>query len=332
MVADHLVDPTAVTHQRDVAIPDASCHPSESSAGKLVLVTAGDQMLAQTFTEHRTHLVGVAYRLTSSVADAEDAVQESWFRLAALTRSAQAEIRDLRAWLTTVVGRICLDRLRSAAVRRERYVGSWLPEPLVTTGDEPLDAVVRDDGMRMAALVVLDRLSPEQRVAFVLHDAFGLPFSEIAEALGCSVAAARQHASRGRKAAADADPPPRVALQAQREVLEKFLAAVASGDVNAVLAVLHPDVVLIGDGGGKARTAVNMVTGADKVARFLVGLVRKYGGLPGGEPTFVNGDLGIVYPASAEVSQRVNTFAIRDGKVVAVYDVVNPDKLGHVQF
>ena len=332
MVADHLVDPTAVTHQRDVAIPDASCHPTESSAGKLVLVTAGDQLLADAFTEHRTHLVGVAYRLTSSVADAEDAVQESWFRLSALTASARTEIRDLRAWLTTVVGRICLDRLRSAAVRRERYVGSWLPEPLVTTGNEPLDAVVRDDGMRMAALVVLDRLSPEQRVAFVLHDAFGLPFSEIADALGCPVATARQHASRGRKAAADAEPPPRVALDEQREVLERFLAAVASGDVNAVLGVLHPDVVVIGDGGGKARTTVNVIAGADKVARFLVGITRKYGGLPGGTVVLVNGDLGMVLPASADVSARVNSFAVRDGKVVAIYDVVNPDKLGHVRF
>jgi RNA polymerase sigma-70 factor (ECF subfamily) len=289
-------------------------------------------MLATTFTEHRTHLVGVAYRLTSSVADAEDAVQESWFRLAALTDSARAEIRDLRAWLTTVVGRICLDRLRSAVVRRERYMGSWLPEPLVTTGNEPLDAVVRDDGMRMAALVVLDRLSPEQRVAFVLHDAFGLPFAEIGDALGCSVGTARQHASRGRKAAADAEPPPRVALDEQRELLEKFLSAVASGDVNAVIGLLHPDVVVVGDGGGKARTAVRSVVGPDKVARFLVGLVRKYRGMADGRPAMVNGDLGMVYPASGDVSARVNTFAIRDGKVVAVYDLANPDKLAHVRF
>jgi RNA polymerase sigma-70 factor (ECF subfamily) len=295
-------------------------------------VTAAEQMLATTFTEHRTHLVGVAYRLTSSVADAEDAVQESWFRLAALTESARVEIRDLRAWLTTVVGRICLDRLRSAAVRRERYIGSWLPEPLVTTGNDPLDAVVRDDGMRMAALVVLDQLSPEQRVAFVLHDAFGLPFAEIADALGCSVGTARQHASRGRKAAADADPPPRVAMDEQREVLERFLAAIASGDVNAVIGLLHPDVVVVGDGGGKARTAVRTVVGADKVARFLIGLHRKYRGLPEGRPALVNGDLGLVVSASDGVSARVNTVVIRAGKIVAVYDVANPDKLAHVTF
>ncbi|MET1076017.1 MAG: sigma-70 family RNA polymerase sigma factor, partial [Umezawaea sp.] len=195
-------------------------------------------MLARTFTEHRAHLVGVAYRLTSSVADAEDAVQESWLRLAGLSDSARDDIRDLRGWLTTVVGRICLDRLRSAAVRRETYVGSWLPEPVVTSltspGEDPLDRVVRDDGVRLAALVVLDRLTPEQRVAFVLHDAFSVPFDEIAAALGCSVPTARQHASRGRRALVDADPPPRVALEEQRVVLERFLAALATGDVQAV--------------------------------------------------------------------------------------------------
>jgi RNA polymerase sigma-70 factor (ECF subfamily) len=301
-------------------------------------VTAAEQTLAKAFSEHRPHLVGVAYRLTGSVADAEDAVQESWLRLVGLPEVARAQIRDLRAWLTTVVGRICLDRLRSAAVQREHYVGSWLPEPLVVSSeDDPLNAVVQDDGVRMAALVVLDRLSPEQRVAFVLHDAFAVPFSEIADGLGCSVATARQHASRGRRLAADADPPPRVALEEQREMLEKFLAALATGDVNVVAQLLHPEVVMIGDGGGKARTAVNVVSGTDKVARFLIGLMRKYGQVPAvtGRPMIVNGDLGVVLPeveGGAPMSRRVNMFAIRDGKIVAIYDVVNPDKLAHVRF
>nr|WP_235922151.1 sigma-70 family RNA polymerase sigma factor [Lentzea tibetensis] len=282
---------------------------------------------ADLFTEHRTHLVGVAYRLTGSVADAEDAVQEAWFRFT----GAQG-VKDARAWLTTVVSRICLDRLRSAAVRRETYVGSWLPEPLLTSDDDPLDAVVRDDGVRMAALVVLDRLTPEQRVAFVLHDAFSVPFDEIADVLNVSVAAARQHASRARKAVSDAEPPPRAALDEQREVLEKFLTAVSAGDLNAVLGLLHPDVVVIGDGGGKARTAVQFVVGADKVARFLFGLIRKYGGVPQGHPALVNGDLGLVYPEQGDVAARVTSFAVRDGKVVAIYDHSNPDKLGHVRF
>ncbi|WP_238412113.1 sigma-70 family RNA polymerase sigma factor [Saccharothrix deserti] len=294
---------------------------------------AAEQTLASTFTGHRSHLVGVAYRLTGSVADAEDAVQEAWLRLTGLSAEAQAGIRDLRGWLTTVVGRICLDRLRSAAVRRERYVGQWLPEPLITSGeDDPLDAVVRDDGVRMAALVVLDRLTPEQRVAFVLHDAFDVPFAEIADALGCTVATARQHASRGRRAAAEAEPPPRVALEEQRELLERFLEALASGDVEAVVGLLHPDVVFVGDAGGKTRTAVNVVSGREKVARFLFGLLRKYGGAPTGLPVLVNGDLGLLFPAQGEVAARVSAFAVRDGVVAGVYDMANPDKLGHVPF
>ncbi|MDX8035038.1 sigma-70 family RNA polymerase sigma factor [Lentzea sp. BCCO 10_0856] len=283
---------------------------------------------ADDFALHRTHLVGVAYRLTGSVADAEDAVQEAWLRF-----SAAEGIRDVRGWLTTVVSRICLDRLRSAAVRRETYVGSWLPEPLLTTGEDadPLASVVRDDGVRMAALVVLDRLTPEQRVAFVLHDAFSLPFNEIADTLGLTPEAARQHASRARKAVAGAEPPPRAALAEQQEVLEKFLRAMAGGDIEAVLGLLHPDAVMIGDGGGKVRTAVNTVSGADKVARFFLGLLRKYG-YPEHRPVFVNGDLGVVMAAQGDVAARVTTFTVHDGKVAAIYDIANPDKLGHVDF
>ncbi|WP_406601847.1 sigma-70 family RNA polymerase sigma factor [Lentzea sokolovensis] len=284
---------------------------------------------ADVFGLHRTHLIGVAYRLTGSLADAEDAVQEAW------PRFAKAEgVQDARGWLTTVVSRICLDRLRSAAVRRETYVGSWLPEPLLTTGekDDPLESVVRSDGVRMAALVVLDRLTPDQRVAFVLHDAFSLPFTEIAEVLQVSEASARQHASRARKAVADAEPPPRAALAEQQEVLEKFLRAMANGDLDAVLSLLHPDAVMIGDGGGKVRTAVQTVTGADKVARFFLGLIRKYGFPEEHRPVFVNGELGFTMPAYGDVTARVTLFTVHEGKVVAVYDIANPDKLTHVAF
>ncbi|WP_329787118.1 sigma-70 family RNA polymerase sigma factor [Lentzea sp. DG1S-22] len=284
---------------------------------------------ADVFGLHRAHLIGVAYRLTGSIADAEDAVQEAW------PRFAKAEhVQDARAWLTTVVSRICLDRLRSAAVRRETYVGSWLPEPLLTTGEDedPLASVVRSDGVRMAALVVLDRLTPDQRVAFVLHDAFSLPFNEIAGVLQVSEASARQHASRARKAVADAEPPPRAALAEQQEVLEKFLRAMSSGDIDAVLELLHPNAVMIGDGGGKVRTAVNTVSGADKVARFFLGLLRKYGYPEAHRPVLVNGDLGVLMPAYGEVTARVTAFTVHDGKVAAIYDIANPDKLAHVEF
>lgn len=295
---------------------------------------ADEDRLAQEFLSHRAHLLAVGYRLTSSVADAEDAVQEAWLRLSA---GDVGRIQDLRAWLTTVVGRICLDKLRSAPARRERYVGQWLPEPVVTTAIDPMDAVVRDAEVRMAVLVVLDTLTPEQRAAFVLHDAFGVPFAEIAQALGCSAPTARQHATRGRRRLAEANPPPPSADTTQQRLLEQLLTALAAGDVTAVLDVLHPQVTMIGDGGGKARTAVNVVRGREKVARFLLGLVRKYGFAT---PRFVrvNGEVGLLLPASpgdgehSPVDPRVLAVAGRDGVLEALYDVVNPDKLTRVQF
>ncbi len=299
-------------------------------------------VLATEFTSHRSYLLGVGYRLTGSIADAEDAVQESWLRLAGLTDAARADIVDLRAWLTRVVGRICLDKLRSATARRERYVGPWLPEPLVTDltadGENPLDVVVREDGVRMAALVVLDRLTPQQRVAFVLHDAFGLPFGEIAELIGSSVEAARQHAARARRAVADAEAPARPALADQQEVLGRFLAAMATGDVRAVVELLHPDAILVGDSDGKAKTAVNTIRGADKVARFILGLQTRYGRESFAAMRFVlvNGELGIYFPAwpgDAEhppFDRRVLGVTIHDGRLAAIYDVVNPDKLTRV--
>jgi RNA polymerase sigma-70 factor (ECF subfamily) len=285
----------------------------------------------QVFAQHRSHLVTVGYRITGSLADAEDAVQEAWLRLAALDDAARAALRDERAWLATVVGRICLDRLRSAAVRRERYVGPWLPEPLLTTGDrdDPLASVVRDEGVRMAAMVVLERLSPPQRVAFVLHEALALPFADIADVLGCSEPAARQHASRARRIVAAADPPPRVATTEQHAVLEKFADAMARADGQALVALLHPDAAWTTDSGGRTKAARRTVVGADKVARLLLGLLAKYGDdmLHGWSPVEVNGDLGVRSPAFGETSAGVTVVAVRDGRIAAVYQVVNPEKL-----
>ncbi len=298
-------------------------------------------LLAEEFSLLRGQLIAVGYRLTGTKSDAEDAVQEAWLRLAGLDQAARAEIRDLPAWLTTVVGRICVDRLRSAAVRREQYVGQWLPEPMVTPigsppAENPLDAVVRGDDVRMAAMIVLDTLTPEQRVAFVLHDAFAVPFAEIGDILGCSSAAVRQHASRGRKALADADPAPRAALTEQQQLLEKLMAALFSGDIRAVTELLHPEVVLIGDSNGKARTAAQIIVGPDKIARFFFGLLRMYApdAFAAGRPVLVNGDLGRFIPAhpgDAEhrpLDPHLQTMAIRDGEIAAIYDVANPDKMG----
>ncbi|MEC3981962.1 RNA polymerase sigma factor SigJ [Amycolatopsis sp. H20-H5] len=296
--------------------------------------------LAGEFAALRPQLVSVAYRLTGTMADAEDAVQESWLRLSGLDEPRRAAIEDRKGWLTTVVSRICLDRLRSAAVRRERYVGSWLPEPVVAPlgsplSEDPLAVAVRDDGMRMAAMVVLDKLNPEQRVAFVLHHAFAVPFGEIAGILGCTPDAARQHGSRGRRAVADADPPPRAAPAEQQRLIERFLAAVLAGDVRAVAEVLHPDVVFVGDGGGKAKTALRSIAGVDKLFRLFQGLLRLYdpAALTAFAPVLVNGDIGLHLPARPAsggyqaLDSHVTCFVVHDGRIDAIYDVANPDKL-----
>lgn len=295
-------------------------------------------LLADLFESHRAHLLAVAYRLTGSAADAEDAVQESWLRLAG---ARQSGIEDLRAWLTTVVSRICLDRLRSASVRRENYVGQWLPEPVISglapsSTPDPLESVVRGQEFRLAAMVVLDVLTPPQRVAFVLHDGLSVPFDEIAEILDVSADATRQLATRARKAVQDCPIP--VPDSEHEDAVRRFIAALATGDVRAVAATLHPETTMIGDANGSTGTAINVLSGADRIARFFLGLLRKYGmdGLQTDngefEPVLVNGQLGFIahqrpsgegkpgFPA------RVVAFTVRDGLVSATYDLANQDK------
>lgn len=282
------------------------------------------------FEALRPRLQAVAYRLTGSVADAEDIVQDAWLRW----HSATDEIEDLPAWLTTVVSRLGLDRLRSAVYRRETYVGEWLPEPVVTglDGNDPLNALVASEDARFAAMVVLDRLAPDQRVAFVLHDGFSVPFKQIAETLGVSDAAARQLASRARRTVA-ATPEP-VADADHNEVVGKLLEALMSGSVEAVVRLLHPDVTMTGDSDGKAPTAVRVIRGPDKVARFLLGLMERYGPqmMQAINPALVNGQFGMYLmetdtdPNFRPVLPRVSAYTVRDGKVLAVWDVSNPDK------
>lgn len=287
--------------------------------------------LTEAFEAERPRLLNVAYRLTGSVADAEDAVQEAWLRLA----RSDADIANLQAWLTTVVSRLCLDRLTSAAARRETYVGQWLPEPIVTPLDEvddPLAAVVRDEDNRFAAIVVLDVLPPDQRVSFVLHDAFGVPFDEIAQVLSIEPANARQLASRARRAVAD--PPPPTPTDEHNAAVGRFLAAMATGDLDAVLATLHPDALVMGDANGTTSTAVNVIHGADKFARFYLGLLRRYGDDPLStiEPVLVNGELGVASRGWDGETERLSSppriggFAVRDGLVWATYDIASPDK------
>jgi RNA polymerase sigma-70 factor (ECF subfamily) len=284
------------------------------------------------FEALRPHLLSVAYRLTGTVADAEDIVQDAWLRWE--TAEHRDAIADLRAWLTTVVSRLGLDRLRSAAHRRESYVGQWLPEPVVTAfdGNDPLSVVVAHEDARFAAMVVLERLSPDQRVAFVLHDGFAVPFADIADVLGTSAAAARQLASRARRAVA-AEPPPKPD-PAHNEVVGKLMAAIASGDLAATVALLHPDVTFTGDSNRKAPTAARVIHGSDKVARFLFGLAQRYGPafVTANQLALINGELGAYTSGSSggdgyqAMMPRVTAMTVRDGKVCALWDIANPDK------
>jgi RNA polymerase sigma-70 factor (ECF subfamily) len=285
------------------------------------------------FEALRPHLMSVAYRLTGTVADAEDIVQDAWLRWS----TQDGPINDLRAWLTTVVSRLGLDRLRSAAHRREAYTGNWLPEPVVTgfsdsQAADPLSAVVAAEDARFAAMVVLERLSHDQRVAFVLHDGFSVPFAEVADVLGTSEASARQLASRARKAVATAPPPE--ADPSHAEVVGRLMAAMAAGDIEAVVSLLHPDVTFTGDANGKVSTAVQVIHGADKVVRFMLGLANRYGDAFYTEHqlALVNGELGSYtpgFPAAEgrrEMAPRITAMTVRDGKVVALWDIANPDK------
>lgn len=284
---------------------------------------------ADEFEALRPHLLSVGYRLTGTYADAEDIVQEAWLRW----RGSGDEIVDLRAWLTTVVSRLGLDRLRSAARRRETYVGQWLPEPVVTglDRDDPLSAVVADEDARFVVMVLLERLTPDQRVAFVLHDGFGVPFPDIADVLGVSAASARQLASRARRAVDHAPPP---GEDSHNETAGLLMAALADGDMDAVVRLLHPDVTFTGDSNRRAPTAARVIHGPDKVARFLFGLAQRYGPnwLAGSRPALINGQLGVYTPGAPagdgypELMPRITAMTVRDGLVCAVWDIANPDK------
>ncbi|BCJ53748.1 RNA polymerase sigma factor SigJ [Actinoplanes sp. NBRC 14428] len=285
------------------------------------------------FEVERPHLLSVAYRMLGSRAEAEDAVQEAWLRY---HRSRDTEeIRDLRGWLTTITGRICLDVLKSARVRREAYPGQWLPEPVVSF-DDPAERVAQRQEVSLALLVVLEKLTPEQRVAVVLHDAFAVPFEEVADVLHTSVTAARQHASRGRKAIADGQARNTAGRTEQRKVLEAFLAAATSGDLHALAAVLAPDVVTVGDGGGVVNAGRNAIVGAAKVARFWAGVLARLARETDGvvtEPVLVNGDAGVLVTgryADGRELLSVLSVAVADGRITALYNQLNPAKLGSV--
>ena len=290
---------------------------------------------AEEFEAERAHLLAVAYRMLGSRAEAEDAVQEAWLRYARVRPGG--EIHDLRGWLTTVTGRICLDVLKSARVRREAYPGQWLPSVVVDVladrGADPAQQAEMSDQVGLALLVVLERLTPEQRVAVVLHDAFGMPFADVATVLNTTEDAARQHASRGRRAVAAGGVRHNAGPAEQRRVLTAFLDAAGSGDVQALAAVLAPDVVTIGDGGGYVSTAPRIIEGVDRVARFWIGLFQARqldAGSVTMEPVLVNGGAGLLVRGrwtDGRPLLSVIGVAVADGMVTGIFNQMNPDKI-----
>jgi RNA polymerase sigma-70 factor, ECF subfamily len=281
-------------------------------------------MDAAQWQAHRRYLFAVAYRLLGSVSDAEDAVQEAYLRL---HRAAPAELANPRAWLTTVVARVCLDMLGSAPARREAYVGAWLPEPLVGYDDTDLgDRLALAESVRTAVLVVMERLTPAERVALVLHDAFGMDFDRLAGVVGRTPAACRQLAARARRRARTQAPPRRrVDAAEHRRVLAAFLDAARRGELADLVALLDPEVVVRTDGGGVVPAPPEPVRGAERVAALLIGLGRLY---PGVELRMV-GVAGVpgVLLLGGDLLVGVATVEVVAGRVAELNYVVNPAKL-----
>jgi RNA polymerase sigma factor (sigma-70 family) len=282
------------------------------------------EWLAGRFDAFRPRLQTVAYSILGSRSEAEDAVQECWLRL---DRSDASSVEDLQGWLTTVVGRICLDMLRRRRTRAERQFGDWLPEPIVEVDDgNPESQALLADSVGLALLVVLETLSPAERLAFVLHDVFGVPFQDVARVLERTPQAARQLASRARRRV-QAAPTPDPDLARQRVVVDAFLAAARGGDMRGLLEVLDPDVVFRADAGGLAAGAAFPVVGAEAVAarvlqtapRFISHVVR----------AVVNGQAGAVFAPRGQ-ARGVIGFTVVDGRIAAIDLIADPAKLRNV--
>ena len=289
-----------------------------------------DREEVQVFETHRHALVGLAYRMLGSRAEADDVVQDAYLRWHA---TAHDGINEPRRYLKTVVARLCLDRMKSAQARREIYVGQWLPEPVV---DEAFDADSASDlahDLSVALMLTLERLSPLERAAFLLHDVFDLDFAEVSRALDRKEAACRQLASRAREHIKAGRPRFQTSPEEGRRLAAAFRQAAAAGDAQALTELLAEDAVLYSDGGGKRPAALNPIRGADKILRFLAGVTRKNPSLPALEAraATVNGLAGFV---TREPDGSIDTMAFEHhaGRIVAIYLVRNPEKLRHVRF
>jgi RNA polymerase sigma factor (sigma-70 family) len=280
------------------------------------------EWLAERFEANRTHLRAVAYQMLGSLSEADDAVQEAWLRL---SRADTSGVENLGGWLTTVVARVCLDMLRARISHREEPLGVRLPEPIISRQDgvDPEQEALLADSVGLALLVVLDTLAPAERLAFVLHDLFAMPFDEIAPIVGRSPAAVRQLASRARRRVQGATTVPDADLARQREVVDAFLAAARGGDFDALLAVLDPDVVVRSDLGAVPPGASRVVRGAPAVAEQALTFARLS---PFAQPALVNGAAGLVVARHGRPFS-VMGFTITGGKIVEIDILVDPERL-----
>ncbi|HXA49811.1 MAG TPA: RNA polymerase sigma-70 factor [Candidatus Acidoferrum sp.] len=280
------------------------------------------------FDEHRARLFSIAYRMLGSAADAEDMLQETFLRF---QQSPEVDVESPRAYLVTILTRLCLNHLQSARVQREQYVGEWLPEPIVTDPrSDPFGLIHVDESLSMAFLVLLERLTPIERAVFLLREVFEYEYSEIAAMLGQSEVNCRQILRRARQHVSEMRPRFEVPEQKHDELLRVFLDAVDAGDPEGVVAFLSEDVVLHSDGGGKAAAAPNAVRGADKVARGMLGGIQRF--VPAGlvrRLTWINGAPGIINYLDGK-PHSVFVIEVAEGRIQALYIVTNPEKLSRL--
>jgi RNA polymerase sigma-70 factor (ECF subfamily) len=291
-------------------------------------MNAADGDGTEEFVAHRNLLFTVAYEMLGSAADAEDVLQETWLRWASVKgHNEHEEVREPRAYLVRITTRLALNRIRTLARRRESYVGPWLPEPLLTSPDVAEDVELADS-VSTAMLLVLETLTPTERAVFVLHEVFDVPYDEIAAAVDKSAPAVRQIAHRARSHVEARRPRELVTDRDRAAVVERFLTAAATGDLQGLMDVLAPDVVLITDGGGRKQAALKPIRGVEKVLRFLGGVRAKVGDA-GAVPLTINGGVGLGLLLDGEL-ESVVTMRIDGNRVTGLYLVRNPDKLGRV--
>jgi RNA polymerase sigma-70 factor (ECF subfamily) len=274
------------------------------------------------FEQHRQFLIGVAYRMLGSLAEAEDIVQDAFLRWSGADR---ADVQNPRAYLAQIVSRLCLDRMKSAAVRREQYVGTWLPEPLVVPDGAPMA-----DDLSLALLLTLERLSPLERAAFLLHDVFDMDYAVLAETLGRSEVACRQLAARGREHVREGRPRFATSPETTAKLVDAFAAALQQGRLDELAQFLADEAVVYMDGGGKRTAALNPIYGREKIARFLVGMTRKaiFGPAARAERVMINGLPGFVI--WTDDGPETMSIAIENDRIIGIYAVRNPDKLRHL--